>query len=328
MELVAKLTLPEGVRVETVETGKHTRVQEGDGGTVLRVSPRKTKLLTQEAFAGLAKAVSFPQRLIDTTPRPWVLQGLNYLMAGTSSLAVVSNSEEIRAVVPSGGFVPVRTDRVLKTLEKSVGGTGLDLDGYMDPKTFGHVIHATGPETREVVKGDLVRAGVTVEYSPVGTVVPHVEAYAVRLVCTNGMTHTEHLRDFHGHGEGDDFWQAFRKQIRDSYRAIGSIVQRLNAMREQLLPPEQVALAVEAMLRDVRLPKEAAEAFRAMVMNNPPRNMYDLYNHLTDVASHVVGDMRTRHTVLRRGAVVAEAAVQRGICPVCHHEHALNLHSN
>ena len=96
-------------------------------------------------------------------------------------------------------------ERVLESIEKVV-----EEPDYHKVAIDGQNVNLeiVGIDKETVTRGDVVRAGALVKFSPLGISNPSVQSFVLRLVCTNGMTSSTVLREYSfgggGRGGGDD----------------------------------------------------------------------------------------------------------------------------
>jgi len=169
--------------------------------------------------------------------------------------------------------------------------------------------------------GDPFRAGVHIHTNPMGLSAPEIEPFTYRLVCLNGAVHTQYLHDAwgRGFGEGDELWQWFRDGLQASDMAVGNIMGKYAEMLGEAIEPNARAAVVEGYARQARLGNEDKQALREQAMNEPPRNMYDLFNLATATATH--RGHKTLQEMLnhqRRATVNTTTADAHGhYCPTC-----------
>lgn len=185
-----------------------------------------------------------------------------------------------------------------------------------------HRVHLEtyGAEEKAVSRGDLVRAGVFTEFSVLGVTRPLIQAYTLRLACTNGAT-TQDIFDqyqFGSGGDGDDVWQWFRQMGKKAYRSLGKIVERWQELRSQRVPEGQRAEMLEAWIKEARLSEDVAEAVQARAINEPPHNQYDILNLVTWAQSHVITEPSEISRTMRRVSEIQAHAHTGRICPLCH----------
>jgi len=268
-------------QVRQVEHGPRTRVvvtpdmvvlRPGSGGHLIPLNENGVKALTN--YVGMPRSLC-QQLSPDTFGRV-----ATELLARKERYNLLIDNGQVIDFADYRGIRNLPVERVLETIERSIPGTEfhrVHLFGYSA------TVEVVGEQRQPVARGDLIRAGAMVTFSPINTVRPAVQSYVLRLACTNGMTANNVLREFHfgGSGEGDDIWQWFRQSLREAYRSLNAIVNRYREMRNERIPADQRAAMLEAMLRDARITGEDADAIRARAIQEPPRNTYDLVNLLT-----------------------------------------------
>ena len=227
-----------------------------------------------------------------------------------------------------GGSHNVDIEKALTVMGKVIP----DVD-YHRAVVEGHNIslEVVGDKRQPVVRGDLIQAGALVRFSPLGSIAPSIQSYALRLACTNGATSNTILREYKYTGgdggrdggstgpiDGDSFWQWFRKSTHDAYGALNEIVTQYQAMIKERISPADRAALLEGMLKQAHISGPNAEAVRAMALQNPPTNSYDMLNLLTYATSHILDNptnIRQAQTVIADYSSEEEHA---RICPLCH----------
>ena len=108
------------------------------------------------------------------------------------------------------------------------------------------------------------------------------------------------------------------RSVRDAYGSLDGIVGRYRQMIDEHIDPEDRAMILQAMLREAAITGEDAEAVRALALQTPPENSYDMMNLITFATSHLI---EIPHRVRRAQLAVASYAHETSharICPVCH----------
>lgn len=325
-EQLLKTLKPEGaLDPQVLKVGKRTKLLLRDEGLALRHG-NDARPLTERGQDTLLATLALPKGLARRLPDDLGLKVANHLLSKKERLTIIGDGATIQEVLPAPKHVAMDPERVMRELTGVVGHE-VDFEGAATDR-HEHLIYAVGAREVPVVRGDMIRAGVHVAYSPMGVVGPSAQAYCVRLTCTNGATSQEFFKQWTGHGEGDEIWQEFRQGMRSAYNGIDGIIAEYHRLREERVPPREVAARVEALIRRFKMPNEVAQAFHARVMNDPPRNMYQLYNHITWLASHAVSDPTVRRGIMDGAAAVSRETRRVGICAVCGGRHMGEEHAN
>jgi len=211
--------------------------------------------------------------------------------------------------------------RVLSVVQRTISAPEYDNVFLMDSNV---VLDVVGHQEKAVARGDMVRAGTTITFSPTGVHIPEVRTYVRRLACTNGMT-SDHFFDRyqfrsggqHDGSEGDDVWQWFRKSISSAVKSMGAVVAEWQRLSKEAIRPQDRALIIEELLKQAGLGPDAIKAVRSAAIEHPPRNAYEAMNLITWAATHVE-DRPTRIMRARRvAAAFSSQAEHRAICPTC-----------
>ena len=225
----------------------------------------------------------------------------------------------VTAVTKRGEYRTINPSRALQAVERGIPGVEFHRVLLLDNLVAS--LEVVGDRRQAVARGDLIQAGAQVTFSPIGTVNPMVQSYVLRLACTNGMTSNSILREFSfggGGGEGDDIWQWFRRSVRSAYNALDGIVARYRQMMDEQVPSDQRAQLLEAMIRAAKISGKDAETVRAMAIDNPPENSYQMMNLITYASSHVIERPQRVRQAQLAVADYTHAQEHARICPVCH----------
>ena len=306
-----------------VDHGPGTRVLVADGGALaLRTgSGAQSRVLTDEGTAGLYRFLGV-ERLAPQLEPATRAKVATELLGARGRYTLLLQDGQVTDVAKAGDYRPLNPERVID----QVGRTIPEVDfarvlllphHSVQLEVIGAETGIVGvPGTHERVN-DLVRAGVSIGFSPIGTIQPLVQSYVSRLVCTNGMVTTDVLRNFTFGGEGDSVWQFFRESIHDAYGAMGRIVERWNQLAAEAVAPEDRAMILTALLKEAGFAKETVEAVRARALEEVPGTMYDMLQLVTWGSSHVERDpMRVVRAQRAAGRFHAAETHERR-CPTC-----------
>ena len=330
LDRIANMTDMRAVRVNDT-----SRVKVLNGPEGLAIRPNGGKLYTVGdpdqllAFTGIPKPLA-KKLSPDTTAR-----AMADVLRDAGQVTLLTKDGDVVDVAGPGAYSPLDPERVFRMVDRSVPGfgihnfrelphhtVGLELLGVDEPKPVPDGTHHIFREGEQ----DLVKAGVFLQFSPLGLTAPLVQAFAMRLVCTNGLLTNEIIRDFQyggrgGAGEGDDVWQFFRQSTKDAYTAIDRIIERFHQMKDEGIPEGERAMVLAAMIKEAGLSKEAKAAIEARAIEHPPHSMYDAYQLITWATSHVERDPVRIVRAQRRAANFTDAdRAQHRICPTCNRQ--------
>lgn len=323
-EVLEQLRPLTNTQVRQVEHGSRTRVivtpemvtlRPGSGGRLVPLSDNGVK--------AMATFVGMPQSLgrhlsFDTFGRV-----ATELLARKERYNLLIDEGQVRDFAEYQGLRRIEPERVVNIIERVIPQADYYRVSLLENYTA--MIEIVGERRQAVARGDMVRAGSMVTFSPIGTVRPLVQSYVMRLVCTNGMTANNILREFRagGNGDGDgDLWNWFSNSIRDSYQALDAIVMRYRQMTTERIPAGQRAMLLEGLLREAHISGEDADAVRARAIEAPPRNMYDLVNLITWASSHVIREPRRVRQAMLTTANFTGQETHAQVCPVCQRRRA------
>ena len=305
------------LRVRNIEHNPRTRVMVTPEMVVFRPGSGAHSLpVAKEGVMSMAKFTGLPVEVAKQVSPGLFAALATELLERKRRYSVISDRGSIVDFGKATRAVTINPERVLRTIESTIPGTQFHRARLMSDHSVS--LEVIGEERKPVVKGDLVQAGAMVAFSPIGTVQPLVQSYVLRLACINGAISMDVINEFKFAGDGDSIWQFFRQSVRQSYRAVDSIIAHWRNMIAQVVAPEDRAMLLEALLKQAKVGKYAGEAVRARALQEPPQNAYNLMNLLTWASSHLLesNEMARRTQVV--AANFAQETAHRRVCPVCH----------
>lgn len=231
----------------------------------------------------------------------------NHWMPSLGQVQMVTRNNDLVALtVPTAPVLSPTT--VLDRVENALHPSSYARATIKEDKVCLYVV---GQLQEAVRKGDIVSGGAYLEFSPTGISSPLIKGFIQRLVCTNGAIASEDTFTFNF---GGDDSQSFNKWLKASLIAASKSVKKtaatLREMAGQKINPSEV---LDHVLK-AGLPEEVKNSIRSKVMDEGASTMYDLYNHLTYVASHEVNDERIVHRLMENASTING----HRNCPVCH----------
>jgi hypothetical protein len=284
-------------------------IRPGSGGQLVPLSENGVKAMTN--FVGV------PQTVCRELSPDLFGRVMTELLCRKERYNLLLDDGEVQNFGDYRGVRSLPVDRVLSTIEQAI--PRCDYHRVSVLENYSAMLEIVGINQQAVRRGDLVRAGAMVSFSPINTVRPVVQSYVLRLACTNGMTSKTVLAEFTGGGgEGDDVWQWFRQSVRAAYQSVGDIVSRYRNMIKERVPADQRAGMLEELLRQAGITGKEAEAVRAHAIQEPPHNTYDMMNLVTWASSHIVRSPARIQRALNASATFTSESEHASICPLCH----------
>ena len=300
-----------GVRVNVAPDMITMRPRKG--AQLLEVDPKGAKNIVN--FAGL------PLGVVKALSPNTFGQALSEILEGIGKYSLIVKESKVVDIVKYGERKPIEPGRLLTTIERIIPVQDYNRVTVTPNRMVS--LEVIGEKTMPVARGDLVRAGVMVNFSPMGFNHPVVQSYALVLACTNGATANNILAEFTGGrggsgGEGDDIWHFFRESIKKAYGSFGEVVDGWKRLAAENVTDHDRATMLEALIRQARLPREVADAVRAMAIERPPRNAWAMHNLITYASSHLLEApaevARAQQTAADFGSEERHART----CPICH----------
>ena len=316
-EVMQQLEPLMGVTVKTIEHQPKTRVvvepdqvilRPGSGGHLVPMNEQGVKSLAN--FVGMPQGMGkelSPDLFGRVTTELLERKHAYNVMMMEGAIVDFAKVDHIRNIAP---------ERVIDAIEHTIPNA--DYNRVTTTKDYTATLEVIGEKREPVVRGDLVRAGALVRFSPIGTVAPLVQSFVVRLRCTNGAIDNSILREFTHGGEGDDVWQWFRKSIHDAYGALNDIVSRYRDLIKDRIKPDQRALILEQLLKEAGVKGEIADAVRTMAIQEPPRNTYEMFNLITWASSHLIKEPAQIDRARIVAAKFTSTETHQTYCPLCH----------
>lgn len=290
-------------------------------GETLALRPRRHAQVVDVAPEGARSMVSFvglPLNIAKILNPRTFGDVLGELLEHAGSYSMVVKEDKVVDIIPYGKKAVVSPERLLDVIEKALPVQYYNRVDILPNRVAS--LEIVGEKTEPVAKGELVRAGVKVNFSPMGIASPMVQSYALVLACTNGATANNVLAEFTRSGggdEGDSVWQFFRQSVRKAYGAFEKVVEGYKKLREENISPQDRAQMLEALLRQAHIGGKIGEAVRAMAIERPPRNAWEMSNLITYASSHLL-EAGPRQSAQKANANFTNEDTHAKSCPLCH----------
>lgn len=307
------------LRVRTIDHSPNTRIVVTPEMVTLRPGGgARTLELTEAGVLGMAKYAGISEDLGKQLSPATFSRVATELLERKRHYSLILNEGRVVGFSKPRDYRDMSVERVLATVDRAAKNS--EIHQVLVLPNYVISLDLIGAQERAVVPGDLVRAGANVTFSPIGTVLPTVNSFVLRLQCTNGATTTDVLREFHYGGDGGgSVWPWFNDSVREAYHSLGPIIGRWKRLARERIPAGQRAAVLEALLRKAKITGEIAEAVRAQALEQPIETSYDAMNLITYASSHFL----TNPSDVVRARTVADSFAHeerhQRICPVCHH---------
>ncbi len=262
------------------------------------------------AYAGL------PRRLLERLDPDTLAGALNQLLRFQPGAALLTRDDEVVDVIAHRAHRVLPVERVLDVIEAVIPEPDYARPVILPGRAV--QVEVVGASEHAVTRGDLVRAGAAVRFSPLGTVDVEVQGYVRRLLCTNGMLSNDLVRAY-TLGADDDagLWNWLSATVGDAYNVVGAVVGRYQALRGEVLDPVERAQVLAGLLSRAKPRTGDVEAVHARMLEEPVETSYDVLNLLSWASSHVITNpMR----ILQAQQAVADFTDQgrhERVCAVC-----------
>ena len=336
-DVLERLTIPDGISAQPLDINRSAKFEVRKDGTMNVRFNRDTAFTVEdpEAMKTMAEFAGITQQIAGKFPSELVAPLVSYGIKQKDGVVVIADADNrIINVQDRSKLQPIMpADAVLENMLAQWPEVKFK-DAQMGSGYGTDIVAITHDEERRLEQlvqpglhqflpegGDPFRAGVHIHTNPMGLSAPLIEPFTYRLICLNGAVHTEYLHNEwgRGFGEGDELWQWFRDGLQASDMAVGNIMGKYAEMIGETIEPHARAAVVEGYARQARLGNEDRQALREQAMNEPPRNMYDLFNLATATATprghKTLQEMLTHQ---RRATINTTTADAHGrYCPTC-----------
>ena len=296
-------------RTRVVLDGERAAIRRGSGTPLAFSEAGRARL---HAFIGVTPRTM--ERLSVATRQTVA----NELLARQGRYVLFQADGEVVDITPPGALVPVEPERLTRAIERVIPEpdySRLLVDGNTAS------LELVGRDLRHehpVRVGDVVRSGVRLRFSPIGTIMPQVTAFFLRLACTNGALSGAEGGGFEWSGEGSSgLYDWFRNSIRQVVREAGRGVEEYRRMAETAIAPEARAHVLEGLIRQAGLTGTNAATVRARALEAPPETEWEAFNLLTWATSHVLEDPCQVARAQLAAARWAGEMQHRTVCPAC-----------
>ena len=312
------------LKVKPITHGPKTKVSVGSDMVVLKPGGgARTLEMTEEGVRNLANFCTIPDKFGTTlTPTTFGLVATELLEAKGQYALIVDRDNRIVDFGRAKEYRDFNTERVLATIDRAMPSCEIQRVFSLADHTVS--LDVASPKEMVVSRGDLVRAGANITFSPIGVTTPLVVPYTLRCECTNGMTTSDILREYKftggDGGGGGSFYPWLNKSIRLASNCLGDIIKRWRKLQAENIPDGQRAAMLTALLREARITGEVAAAINSRALEHPPENSFDLFNLITWGASTV--EMEPKEVFRLRGAADKsyQEEAQKRLCSLCHNK--------
>lgn len=318
------------VRGEVVEPGPNTRIVCGGEYMGLRRG-KGTRLqhFTPTGRQSFLKHLGLSQKVADRLSPGTLQTATTELVQRYPAFTILVEDGRIADVLGVAQFRPVAPERALVAIERGAGeleytrvlpyqgGQGVEIEAMGFSEAEIHRARDWYGERPRV--NDIVRGGLMARFSPGGYIEPSVAAHVVRLVCTNGLTHTEIWEQSTGGGEGGgDIWGWFRTSARQAIQSLAPIAERYRALAEQEIDPFERAEVLEGLIQEAGIRGEVRDAILAQAIEQPPETEWDMLNLITWATTHAMEDTSRIRRAQQAATRFADVQERRShVCPTC-----------
>lgn len=317
VEVMERISPLMGLNFREVKHESHTRVQVGVEDVVFRPGNGGHSLsLSDVGRTGLAKFAGFNEGYFNTLSNETLGRVATELLLRKEQYGILIRDGQIVDFTAPKRYHNVPAEKVLNVVEKAIP----DVE-YSRALVDRQEIHleVVGQDELPVLKGDNVRAGALIKWSPIGISSPIVQSFVVRRVCTNGVTSNTVLRNF-GFGGADEgnVWEWFKSSVRTAYRSYTTVADAWRKLVNENVPAEDRPMMLEALIKQAAIGPEAAEIVRGRALQEPPTNAYQMLNLVSWATSHLMNEPKRVYRSQSAIAQYVDAETHARTCPICH----------
>lgn len=281
--------------------------------------------LTGQTWQSLADYLDVPVQFIDRQPSEVKTVILDVLMGQQNGVRIV-RFNDTDGLLGIGGLDDKRIEpkAVVDVALGVLGEAAAVTYGYSNPKNYSFDVVVGGTDgygvggDRRV--GDLTKGGLTFGQDTQHNLVPWVQPYLYRLICTNGMVLPDSTLKIEGRGQSvEEVLADLEAQAERAFSLVEHEIEEFYALRNQpVIDPTQTVLRVarEHGISD-RVAVAIAERLPSVVPDMANATMFDVVNAVTNQANQpgIIRRPRSRRLLEIAGGSAVVAHASR--CPQC-----------
>ena len=198
---------------------------------------------------------------------------LNAIKKGKTIVSFISDSQSI-----------ISSKQILDSIESNLKGPMFDSFSMLDDGTTTFNIVSTENKPLGISKQDKYFEGVRIENNPLQESSTKIETFLERLVCLNGtISPSVHwLAPKHMKGDVDEWLSdSIKKAERESRKMFDSI----NKLAQNKIDVNLMDF-LDNMYEQLKVPETVRDLITRRIVKEGAANMYDIFNHVTHVASN------------------------------------------
>jgi hypothetical protein len=291
--------------------------QFNDGRMVFALNDREY-LLTSAAYTKLGNLAGIPKSYLVKTPHEIMVPHVNYWLRnkGLAQMSMTATGDVIQ-FFHKGEAHPVPNEKIIDACEDTFGK---DFEAW-------HVSHdwfrsqfsiMSDAFENAVAVGDVVRVGVSIDNSYAMQTPLKISTYIHRLVCTNGAISADNVFQLTRHSGDDDSSDTWlRESITQAVNSADMEVERLRSL-SNISVADHVSASLDSVFSEFGVPYTLRQEVMDQVMDNTVVSLYDLYNIITNVASHSPASINDPDLAARMMRIGGQIASHPEICDACH----------
>lgn len=310
------------VEVENLTLGKDIEfVYDTKKGVTLEFGEKEVKL-ANSAIQHLVQEVGLPMRYVNNTPTDLIVPHLNYWFTDKMSgrkIRLLREKDVTFAIALSPRDEFITLPRLVDTIEKSIETN--NIEGYHNPYFGWNTtnINVVMKRSFSVVKNDLLNVGIRFVHSLNETEPTRAYAYIFRQWCSNGAITMDKIKCWSKRMKVESFKKWVPSVVVEARKAFNEEEKRLKKLTE--IPTDKnTADILDHLLAEGGIPLVVREAVRTNAIDHETKTLYDVYNVITQVATHsnVFEDHPAALPSLE--GVASDLSHHSKLCPVCHHK--------
>lgn len=320
-ELVGRVDLSQYREVKVPHKMKFAVGRED--GRLITVVGGEVAYVSDAAAAQVASRLKIPSVYIEKCPPTIQAVNLNYWSDAEpvevrALMDMTIEAPTVVGFVRAGAVDLLDMEQVVATIEDVLGPMPT-LEYVRATGSLEHVsLSIVGPKEAQPKRGDIFRAGLSVDYSPIDRFGLKVSGFNYRLVCTNGAYAIEEAAVASRRHAPDNLYEWLREAATEVWEKADAQFERLSRAAEAALPAGHLGDVLADLYGEFSVPLAARERIQDYIMREGVETMYDVYNAITWVATHTPEIQDDPGLQYRLMTSAGNAASHSDLCGTCH----------
>lgn len=262
--------------------GKKRGVQFDGEDYVLR--GKKDRQITESGINYLIKALGLPPALPKKIDADILAYVINTKASRTSaSLSPILSGRKIVSFVGSGTTL-ISNEEIVDSIGRTMREPQFDKVYQGEDGNLSLTVVSEGKKQMSVTKGDKFVSGVRIVNNPMASKSTSIESYIERLVCLNGAIVPQAIWRAPNVINGDtDMW--LDQNMESAIKETRTMFKSIKGLREHRIDGNLTDFLAN-LYEDLKVPVSIRDTITRRAIDKGTDNLYDLFNHITYVASN------------------------------------------